>query len=33
MRGGVLGVGASNTNNCLKDDAEAAIQALSPPSP
>jgi serine/threonine protein kinase len=28
MRGGVLGVGDSNTNACLKTDAETAIQAL-----
>jgi hypothetical protein len=28
MRGGVLGLGDSNTNACLKPDAEAAIQAL-----
>jgi serine/threonine-protein kinase len=28
MRGGVLGIGDSNTNACLKADAEAAIQAL-----
>jgi serine/threonine protein kinase len=28
MRGGVLGVGDSNTNACLKADAERAIQAL-----
>lgn len=28
MRGGVLGVGDSNTNACLKMDAESAIQAL-----
>jgi hypothetical protein len=30
MRGGVLGVGSSNTNSCLKADAEAAIDTLSP---
>jgi serine/threonine protein kinase len=28
MRGGVLGIGESNTNACLKGDAEAAIKAL-----
>lgn len=28
MRGGVLGIGDSNTNACLKGDAEKAIQAL-----
>jgi eukaryotic-like serine/threonine-protein kinase len=28
MRGGVLGLGADNTNGCLKADAEAAIKAL-----
>jgi len=28
MRGGVLGIGDSNTNACLKTDAEKAIQAL-----
>jgi serine/threonine-protein kinase len=28
MRGGVLGVGDSNTNGCLRADAEAAIKAL-----
>jgi serine/threonine-protein kinase len=28
MRGGVLGIGDSNTNACLKSDAETAIQAL-----
>jgi tRNA A-37 threonylcarbamoyl transferase component Bud32 len=28
MRGGVLGIGDSNTNNCLRKDAEAAILAL-----
>jgi hypothetical protein len=28
MRGGVLGVGDSNTNACLKMDAESAIHAL-----
>jgi hypothetical protein len=28
MRGGVLGIGDSNTNACLKPDAEAAIKAL-----
>jgi serine/threonine-protein kinase len=28
MRGGVLGIGDSNTNACLKKDAEAAIRAL-----
>jgi serine/threonine-protein kinase len=34
MRGGVLGVGDSNTNVCLKADAEAAIEALAPkPAP
>jgi hypothetical protein len=27
-RGGVLGIGSSNTNACLKSDAESAIQAL-----
>jgi hypothetical protein len=29
MRGGVLGIGDSNTNACLKQDAELAVQALS----
>jgi len=28
MRGGILGIGDSNTNSCLKKDAEAAIVAL-----
>jgi tRNA A-37 threonylcarbamoyl transferase component Bud32 len=28
MRGGILGLGDSNTNSCLKKDAEAAIVAL-----
>ncbi len=28
MRGGVLGIGDSNTNACLKSDAEKVIQAL-----
>jgi serine/threonine protein kinase len=28
MRGGVLGMGGSNTNACLKSDAEAAVTAL-----
>jgi hypothetical protein len=28
MRGGVLGFAESNTNACLKTDAEAAIKAL-----
>ncbi len=28
MRGGVLGIGDSNTNACLKSDAEEAIEAL-----
>jgi hypothetical protein len=28
MRGGVLGIGDSNTNACLKQDAESAIEAL-----
>jgi hypothetical protein len=28
MRGGVLGIGDSNTNACLKADAEAAVTAL-----
>jgi hypothetical protein len=28
MRGGIAGIGASNTNSCLKADAEAAIEAL-----
>jgi hypothetical protein len=28
MRGGVLGIGDSNTNSCLKADAESAIKAL-----
>ena len=27
-RGGVLGIGSSNTNACLKSDADTAIQAL-----
>jgi hypothetical protein len=31
MRGGVLGVGDSNTNKCLKADAEAAMAALGSP--
>ncbi len=30
MRGGLLGVGDSNTNKCLKADAEAAMAALGP---
>jgi serine/threonine-protein kinase len=30
MRGGVLGVGATNSNACLKADAEAAISKLGP---
>ncbi len=29
MRGGVLGIGDSNTNGCLRKDAEEAIQELS----
>jgi len=29
MRGGVLGIGDSNTNSCLRKDAEAAIKTLS----
>jgi serine/threonine protein kinase len=29
MRGGLVGIGDSNTNACLKDDAEAAIKKLS----
>jgi tRNA A-37 threonylcarbamoyl transferase component Bud32 len=33
MRGGVLGVGDSNTNKCLKADAEAAMAALGAPAP
>ena len=33
MRGGVLGVGDSNTNACLKQDAEMAIQAIEGPMP
>jgi serine/threonine-protein kinase len=33
MRGGVLGIGADNTNACLTKDAEAAIKKLSPPKP
>ena len=28
MRGGLLGIGADNTNHCLKGDAEAAIKTL-----
>jgi len=28
MRGGVLGIGSSNANHCLKADAEAAIRSL-----
>ncbi len=28
MRGGLLGIGSSNANHCLKADAEAAIKAL-----
>jgi hypothetical protein len=28
MRGGILGIGDSNTNSCLKADAEAAIKKL-----
>jgi len=28
MRGGVLGIGSSNANHCLKADAEAAIKSL-----
>jgi len=28
MRGGVLGIGSSNANHCLKADAEAAITSL-----
>ncbi len=31
MRGGVLGVGDSNTNRCLKADAEAALAELGAP--
>jgi hypothetical protein len=31
MRGGVLGIGDSNTNSCLKADAEAAMKKLSAP--
>ena len=31
MRGGVLGIGASNTNACLKKDADAAIKVLGRP--
>jgi hypothetical protein len=31
MRGGLLGVGDSNTNACLKQDAEMAIQAIEGP--
>jgi serine/threonine protein kinase len=30
MRGGVLGIGADNTNACLIDDAKAAIKKLDP---
>jgi hypothetical protein len=30
MRGGVLGIGDDNTNKCLKDDAEAALEVLAP---
>ena len=33
MRGGVLGIGDSNTNACLKQDAEMAIQAIEGPMP
>jgi serine/threonine-protein kinase len=33
MRGGLLGVGDSNTNACLKQDAEMAIQAIEGPMP
>ncbi|HUS29693.1 MAG TPA: serine/threonine-protein kinase [Kofleriaceae bacterium] len=32
MRGGVIGIGDSNTNACLKQDAEMAIQAIAPQS-
>ena len=28
MRGGILGIGDSNTNACLKTDADDAIKAL-----
>jgi serine/threonine protein kinase len=31
MRGGIIGIGDSNTNACLKQDAEMAMQALGPP--
>ncbi len=31
MRGGLMGIGASNTNECLRKDAEAAIKALGRP--
>jgi hypothetical protein len=31
MRGGVLGIGDSNTNACLKTDAEMALQQLTGP--
>jgi serine/threonine protein kinase len=33
MRGGVVGIGDSNTNKCLKADAEAAMTALGAPPP
>jgi len=33
MRGGVLGIGDSNTNSCLRADAEAAIAELSRKAP
>jgi hypothetical protein len=33
MRGGLLGVGDSNTNACLRADAEAAISKLAPAGP
>ena len=33
MRGGVLGIGASNTNACLTRDAAAAIKTLTPTKP
>ncbi len=33
MRGGMFGVGDSNTNACLKADAEAAIDKLTPGGP
>ena len=33
MRGGMFGVGDSNTNACLKADAEAAIDRLTPAGP